>query len=159
MVSSDIADRGFRVDGRGRAEQLAGIGIASASGAVFGELSEAESGNTKVIMAMCSAAYGMLVLGDAFEPVKSTVSMFSKSPLSTCHFHAVSSPTLRRLAPSTSEARSVLLEVEPARLALSNRLPSKRPMYVVLASSATKTIVWIGCVHALRDNDCNIVVI
>lgn len=155
MVSCDIADSGFRVDGRGWAELLAGIGIAAASGAVFGELLDEESGNTKVVMAMCSEAYGMLVFEDTFKSVKPTVSIFSASPLSTCHFQAVSSPTLKRLPPSTSEARSVLLDPNPVRLALSNRLPSRSPMYVVLASSATNTIVWIGCVQALRERDCN----
>jgi len=57
VVSCEIGDRGFDVEGKTPAEQLLGIGTASTSGALCGELFDKEPGNTKVINAICSAAY------------------------------------------------------------------------------------------------------
>ena len=49
VVSCEIGDRAFHVVGNLLTELLAGIGIWSADGAVLGEESDRESGNTKVM--------------------------------------------------------------------------------------------------------------
>ena len=56
VVSCEIGEKGFEVDGRDRTEVSLGKGTACASGAVCGELLERDLGNTSVINAMCSAA-------------------------------------------------------------------------------------------------------
>ena len=80
-----------------------------------------------------------------------TESISSRSQVSLCHFHPVSCPSFRLLAPSTRESRSTPPDL--GKLTESNRLPSRSPMYDVLANNATKTIVWIGCVQDLRESD------
>ena len=54
-VSCESGEKGFEVDGKGRAEELLGIGTASANGAVLGELLDSEFGKTSVMSIKCSA--------------------------------------------------------------------------------------------------------
>ena len=75
-----------------------------------------------------------------------------RSRSSTCHLHATSSPVRRVLLPSARAVHPVLSDGLWAT-EVSNRLPSNKPMYVVLARSATKTIVCMGCVKARREMD------
>ena len=52
-----MGENGFEVAGRDCTDALSGIGTVSASGAVWGELLERDLGKTRVINAICSAAY------------------------------------------------------------------------------------------------------
>lgn len=57
VVSCEIGNSGFEVDGKSLAEELPGIGTASTGGAFCGEVFDKEPGNTNVINAMYSADY------------------------------------------------------------------------------------------------------
>lgn len=69
---------------------------------------------------------------------------------STCHFQPDSGPVYNRLLPVSRLLNSTLPTVS-LKAARSKRLLSKSPRYVVLARTATETIVYMGCRHARPD--------
>jgi hypothetical protein len=101
-------------------ERFCGIGMALARGGARDASGENVSGNTNVTRVRWSAVAGMSVVESR-----------------DCHFQSVSFPTQRWRLPSNSDDHSALRIVWPA----SKRLSCKSPMYVVLARSATMTMV------------------
>ena len=65
-----------------------------------------------------------------------------------CQFQAVSGPARSLLLPSIREDHSAFLTLWAA----SNKLSSKRPMYVVLARTATRTMAWMGWDEAILES-------
>ena len=129
VVSCDNGENGFEVDGSGWAEELLGMGTASTSGAVCGELLAREFGKTSVSRAKCSTDYGSFSMASETFRIPLTESTSAAEPRnSLCHFQPVSWPTLRLRAPSTSQVISIPLEEPDLFLPGSKRLPSRSPI-------------------------------
>lgn len=88
---------------------------------------------------------------------KHTSSTTFSCPLSsTSHFQPISRLVYRRLLPMSRLSKCALPAAMLIDVCLSKRLLSKRPRYVVLARTATDTIVYMGWTVARLDMACNV---
>ena len=140
MVSCVIDASALDVEGSKVGEKPFLFIKTSAAGAFLGEIAERLSGKTNVRRANCFAGEPFSAFGDAV-----TIGIpFIASPNAsgtTLHFQDDSSPIDRFRPFSSNDPRLVEPSGPDTDSGRPERLPSRRPIYDVLARTATETIV------------------